>query len=117
MRSDDRAFTREAAVRRGRAAFTLVELLVVIGIIALLIAVLLPALQKARDAGKRTVCLSNLKQFQIAFTEYSIRFKGVIPIGYVQGLKQFTYDLWSQNTWNQRGGGDLDKGYRTLGLL
>jgi prepilin-type N-terminal cleavage/methylation domain-containing protein len=104
------------SVARARG-FTLVELLVVIGIVALLIAVLLPALQKARDAANRTACLSNLKQFQIAFTEYSLRYKGIIPIGYVQGLKQFSYDIWSPNTYNARGGGDIEKGYRTLGLL
>jgi prepilin-type N-terminal cleavage/methylation domain-containing protein len=104
-------------MQSNRRAFTLVELLVVIGVIALLIGILLPALQRARDAATRTSCLSNLKQFQIAFTEYSLRYKGVIPIGYVQGLKQFSYDMWNWNTWNQRGQGDVERGFRTLGLL
>src|SRR4051812_30110575 len=81
--------------RRNPGGFTLVELLVVIGIIAVLIGILLPALNRARESAKRVSCLSNLKQFQIAFTEYSLRYRGIIPIGYVQGLKQFNYDVWS----------------------
>jgi prepilin-type N-terminal cleavage/methylation domain-containing protein len=104
-------------MRSKRGAFTLVELLVVIGIIAVLIGILLPTLQRARDSANRAACLSNLKQMQIALTEYSIRYKGVIPIGYVQGLRQFSYMLWSPITYTERGGGDTDKGFQTLGLL
>jgi len=48
---------------RGHAAFTLVELLVVIGIIAVLIAILLPVLRKAREAAQQAQCASNLRQF------------------------------------------------------
>ena len=57
--------------KRSEAGFTLVELLVVIAIIALLMAVLLPALNKAREHGKRAVCLSNLKQLTLAWLNYA----------------------------------------------
>ncbi len=54
-----------------RRAFTLIELLVVIAIIAILMAVLMPALKRAKEQGKRAVCLSNLKQLQLAWDMYA----------------------------------------------
>ena len=66
----------------GRHGFTLVELLVVIGIIAVLIAILLPALQKARSQGNKTVCLSNLHQLGLSLQEYVIANKGIGNFGY-----------------------------------
>ncbi len=60
-------------------AFTLIELLVVISIIALLIAILLPALQQSREAAKRIQCGSNLHQiWQVCYT-YSTDFQGFLP--------------------------------------
>jgi len=72
---------------RARRAFTLVELLVVIGIIAVLISVLLPALAGARMKAQTAVCLSNLRQMGQAYFMYVGENKGFLP--YV------TYPSWS----------------------
>ena len=68
------------SVRKNRSpGFTLVELLVVIGIITLLISILLPALSAAREAARRTSCMSNLRQWGMAWQMYCDQNKGNIP--------------------------------------
>lgn len=65
----------------GHRAFTLVELLVVIAIIAILAALLLPALARAKDSGRKAACISNLRQMGIAIHTYAQDNGGRIPYG------------------------------------
>ncbi|MFA7236423.1 MAG: prepilin-type N-terminal cleavage/methylation domain-containing protein [Phycisphaeraceae bacterium] len=67
---------RQSRIRHG---FTLVELLVVVAIIALLLAILLPSLNKARDAAKNLKCLTHQRQVHIALATYATDFQGMLP--------------------------------------
>src|SRR5687768_13619826 len=61
---------------RGRAAFTLVELLVVIGIIAVMIGILLPTLNRAREAARSSKCLNNMRQITTAAMMFATEHHG-----------------------------------------
>lgn len=111
--------------RRSRAGFTLVELLVVIGIIALLISVLLPALQSARRQANNVKCLSSLRQIGQAFEMYANEYKGYWPSvrdrqqALTPAPKQFT----NQHDWKDliarylMKGVDLSNGFADIAKL
>src|SRR5213082_2396057 len=77
-------------VKSLKRAFPLVELLVVIAIIGVLVALLLPAVQSAREAARRTQCSNNLKQLALAMTQYADTYKGAFPVAEYS---------WGWGTW------------------
>jgi prepilin-type N-terminal cleavage/methylation domain-containing protein len=97
-------------VKKKSKGFTLVELLVVIGIIAVLISILLPALNKAREQARRTQCLSNLKQVHALFMMYANQNRDQVPIGCSGNEMQYNYIIWRTVT------GQPSK-YQSFGLL
>src|SRR4051794_32060080 len=68
-----------------RVAFTLVEILIVIGIIALLIGLLLPAMSRAREQSRRLLCMNNQRQIVLAWALYCGEFAGYMPLAYPDG--------------------------------
>lgn len=88
-----------ASTRTRIRAFTLIELLVSITVIALLIALLLPALASARETGRRAVCASNVRQYIVGLTAYANDFRQRTP-------PQYPYGGYGSNMFACRGSGE-----------
>jgi prepilin-type N-terminal cleavage/methylation domain-containing protein/prepilin-type processing-associated H-X9-DG protein len=77
--------------RRHRSGFTLIELLVVVSIIALLIAILLPSLARAKNNAKKTACASNLHQIGVALNTYAAENENNLPVETCRGHESYGY--------------------------
>jgi prepilin-type N-terminal cleavage/methylation domain-containing protein len=104
--------SRSGCGRCHHRAFTLVELLVVIGIIAILIGILLPSLRRAREAANKAACLSNLHQQALALQQYQNIHKGQLPIFTIGGTAYLNYFVFVGSS-----GATVINGYTGLGLL
>ena len=103
----------ERRARPRRPAFTLIEILVVIAIIALLLAVLIPTLARAREHGRAAACLSNLRQQGLGFAAYSNDHNAVLPwvgsfrYSLMEGKYYLGFDPPESHDWTAVNGGAL----------
>lgn len=86
-------FNRQLRENLQSKGFTLIELLVVIAIISLLVSILLPSLNRAKELAKRVVCASNLHNVAMAYSFYASEYDDCLPVGYMSA-KQFNYVVW-----------------------
>ena len=102
--------------KQNKSGFTLVELLVVISIISLLVSILLPALTKAREQAKAAICLSNLRQFNIAAQMYAHNYADHYPIAYRFEMSAsisiaYSWDFHVITDWTLGGQKTLEPGF------
>ncbi len=90
-------------VQRRPPGFTLVELLVVIAIIGILVAMLLPAVQSARSAGRRVHCANNLKQLGVALNSYHANLASYPPAGIGYGWCKYPAEHGTDSVMNSNG--------------
>lgn len=109
----NKSFSETNTMLRGRKSFTLIELLVVIAIIAILAAILMPALSQARERAKSNTCVNNLKQCGLAIFQYIDDHKSMIIHSPVAGNSQIAWsmliskDVKELHTKNNTGRGQL----------
>ena len=89
-------------MRKNLHAFTLIELLVVISIVALLVAILLPALKKARVAGQMAASMSNIRQLSIALHTYTADNNASMPFILDPIIGQLPNRFWAPGPWSRK---------------